>query len=108
MRAWPVLLRDGAMAQGCHSVLHLAGRLVSEGHDQDITRPHDARREPVRHATRDDTRLAAARAGEDAQRAGGDRHGLALGRIQIGQQVVGVGERHPVIVAVSAYSTVIG
>jgi hypothetical protein len=60
---------------------HLAGRLVGEGHREDARREHVLVHDQVRHAVRDDARLAAARAREDHQRALGVEHGLALRRV---------------------------
>ena len=87
---------------------HLAGGLVGERDDQNVAWPDHARGERVTDAPRDDPRLAAARAGQDAQRPGRDEDSLALGRIEVGQEVVGVVAGHPVIVVGRAASAVIG
>ena len=87
---------------------HLAGGLVGERDDQDVAWPDDAGGERVADASRDDPRLAAARAGQDAQRPGRDEDGLALGRIEVGEEGVRVAVRHPAIVARTAAPAVIG
>ena len=80
---------DTRLAERRQARPHLAGGLVGERDDQHVARPDDARRERVGDPPRDDPRLAAARAGQDAQRAGRDRDGLALGRIEVGEEGVG-------------------
>ena len=100
--------RHAAVSERGEPAGHLAGGLVGEGDDEHVARSDDARCERVRDPPRDDPCLAAARAGEDAQRPGRDQDGFALGRIEVGQEVVGVGGWHPAIVAGSAYSPVIG
>ena len=99
--------RDARLAERRESRPHLAGGLVGERDDQHVARPDDAGRERVGDPSRDDPGLAAARAGQDAQRSGGDRDGLALGRIEVGQEVVGVGHGHRPIVAGRAAPAVI-
>ena len=100
--------RDARLAERRQPRPHLAGGLVGERDDQDVAWPDHAGGERVADASRDDPRLAAARAGQDAQRAGRDEDGLALGRIEVGQEVVGVAARHPAIVVGRAASAVIG
>ena len=94
--------RHAPVAERSQPTGHLAGSLVRERDDQDITWPHDPGRERIGDPARDDPCLAAARSGEDAQGTRRDRHGLALGRIEVGQEVVGVGERHPAILVAGA------
>ena len=101
---------------GCHARVtesrqapgHLARGLVGERHDEDVARPDDPCRESVCHAAGDDPRLAAPRAGEDAQRTRRDRDRLALGRIEVGQKGVRVWGWHRPIVAARAAPAVIG
>ncbi len=94
--------RDAAVPERGEPAGHLARGLVGERDDKDVARPHDPSRERIGHSSRDDPGLAAAGSGEDAQRAGGDRHGLALRRIEVGQEVVGVRDWHPAILAAGA------
>ena len=90
---------DAPVAEVRESPGHLPGRLVRERDDQHVARSDDLGRERVRDAPGDDPGLAAPGAGQDAQRPRGDRDGLALGRIEVGQEVVGVADWHPAIVA---------
>jgi hypothetical protein len=64
--------------------LHLFGGLVRERHRHDLVAFGFAQRQDVGDAARQNPRLAAARAGQDAQWAGRDQDGLALGRIEVG------------------------
>ena len=63
--------------------------------------------ERVGDPSRDDPRLATPRAGQDAQRSGRDPDRLALGRIEVGEEGVGVAVRHSAIVARTASPAVI-
>ena len=86
------------MPEGRQPAGHLAGGLVGEGDDKHVAGADDVGGEGVGDPPRDDPGLAAARTGEDAERPGRDHDGLALGRIEVGQEVVGVGGWHPAIV----------
>ncbi len=65
--------------------LHLASRLVGEGHCQDILRRHFAPTKQPGDALGDDPRLAGSGAGQDQQRPLGVLHRLALFLVQSGQ-----------------------
>ncbi len=86
---------DAPTARRCQSIAHLGGGLVRERHDEHIRRADRLRRERVRDPSCDHPRLARAGAGEDAHGPAdrGDR--LSLGRVQVGEQRVGVGGGHP-------------
>ena len=72
--------RHAAMAERGQPAGHLRRRLVRERDDQHVARPDDARRQRVGDAPRDHPGLAAARAGQDAQRPGRDRRRPRAGR----------------------------
>ena len=65
--------------------LHLARRLVGEGHRQDVARPGAAEIEDVGDARRQHARLAGAGAGQHQHRAVQRLHGFALLRIEVGE-----------------------
>src|SRR5690606_18282528 len=67
-----------AWDQTLEALAHLTGGLVGEGHRQDARGVHALVHHQVGDTVRDDARLAAARAGEDHQRALCVQHGLAL------------------------------
>ncbi len=91
--------RHAAMTQVGKASRHLPGRLVRERHHEDVARPDDAGRKCVRDAPGDDPGLAAPGARQDRQRPRRDRDRFALGWIEVGQEVVGVADWHPAIVA---------
>ena len=65
-----------------HPVAHLPGRLVGEGHGEDLVRPRLALMEQMREARRQHPRLAGAGAGEHEDRPVERLHGLPLRLIQ--------------------------
>ena len=69
------------------ALAHFAGGLVGERDGEDVAGTDALLQEPG-DAARDDTRLTAAGAGEDEQRTLEVSDGLALGRCQIGKQVI--------------------
>src|SRR5260221_10143568 len=91
--------RDARLAEGGQPPTHLGGSLVGKGDDQDVARAHDAGRQGVPDPSGNDSRLAGPRSGEDAQRTRGDRDGLALGRIEVGEKALWIARRHLPIVA---------
>ena len=99
--------RDAGVAQRCEPSPHLARRLVGERDDQHVTGPDDPAGQRVRHPARDDPGLAAAGTGQDAQWSRGDRDGFALGGIEVGQEVFGVGHGHRPILAARTAPAVI-
>ena len=82
--------------EGLDPLPHLAGGLVGEGDGQDVVRL-DALLQQVGDAAGDDAGLAAAGPGQDEQRSFEVRDGLALGRRQIGKQILGCALRHEFI-----------
>ncbi len=99
--------RDARLAERRESSPHLARRLVGERDDQHVAGPDDPARQRVGHPARDDAGLAAAGTGQDAQRSRGDRDGFALGWVEVGQEVAGVGHGHRPILAARAAPAVI-
>jgi hypothetical protein len=77
--------------QGFHAARHLLRRLVGEGDGDQVTRVDATYAEHVGDAVRDDARLAAAGAGKDEERTFGGEHGLALGGVQVVQEMLEVG-----------------
>jgi hypothetical protein len=69
--------------RGAHP--HLLGRLVGEGDGQDSLRRHAAVEREVRDPVGNDPRLPAAGAGQDQDRPGDGLYGLALARVEAGQ-----------------------
>ena len=67
---------------------HLSRRLVREGDREDLVRLRAVRADQVRHSVREDTRLSRAGTGDDEQRAVDVQDGLALGRIQAGEEII--------------------
>ena len=100
--------RHAGMPQRRQPAGHLGRGLVGERDDQHVAWPDHARGERIGHPTRDHPGLAAPCAGEDAQRPGCDRDSLPLVAVEIGQEVVGVMDRHLVIVAGTPAPPVIG
>ena len=78
------------------AALHLPGGLVREGDGEDLVRLHAAGGDEVRDAVREDARLPRAGAGDDEHRALGGEDGLALRRVQVGEVLLGGGDRHRV------------
>ena len=70
--------------QFADALLHFAGGFVGEGHAEDLAR-RNAALHHVRDAKRDHAGLARARAGQDQHRAANGFNGLALLRIERGQ-----------------------
>ena len=99
--------RHARLSEGRETSAHLARRLVRERDDEHVACPDDLGRECICDASRDDPGLAAPGSGEDAQRPGRDRDGLALGGIEVGQEVVGVADWHRAIVAANAAPAII-
>ena len=64
---------------------HLAGGLVREGDREDLVRFRADRVDQVRDAVGQDARLPRAGAGDDKQRSFRGEHGLALGRVEVGE-----------------------
>jgi hypothetical protein len=64
-----------------HARLHFARGFVGERNSENIIR-RDAAGDKMRNSTRNDARLARARAGENQHRTGGGFDGLALGWIE--------------------------
>ena len=91
--------RHASMTEVREPACHLACCLVRERDDQDVARADDLRGQRVGHPPRDHAGLAAAGPGQDAQRSVGDRDRLALGGIEVREEVVGVRGRHRAIVA---------
>jgi hypothetical protein len=75
-----------ARNKGLDALAHLAGGLVGEGDGEDVAGV-DAHAEQVGDAAGDDARLAAAGGGEDEQGPLGVEDGLALGLVEVGEQV---------------------
>ena len=67
---------------------HLAGGLVRERDREDLVRLHAVRADQVRDAVREHARLPRARAGDDEQRPVDVEHGLPLGRIEVGEELL--------------------
>jgi hypothetical protein len=75
-----------AADQFVHALSHLGGSFVGKSHRQDGFRHDTEALDQVRDAVGDDTRLAAARAGEDEQRALGGLDSLTLLRVELGEK----------------------
>jgi hypothetical protein len=75
-----------AEAERSQPLDHLAGRLVGEGHDEDLLRRHVARPDGIRGATADHPGLAGAGPREDCNRAGHGFRRLALTGVQVGDE----------------------
>ena len=71
---------------------HLPGRLVGEGDRQDLLGAHPAGGDDVGDAMGQHPGLAAAGPSEDQEGAVRGRHRLALGRVEGGEQRIGVGD----------------
>ncbi len=80
---------DARVAQGGHALDHLAGRLVGEGHQQDLIGRRDAGLDGVGGTPADHPRLARAGPSQDGQRTTRDPDGLALSLVEVGQQALG-------------------
>src|SRR4051794_5574794 len=100
--------RHTAMPESGQPSSHLACSLVGERDDENVARPDDARRERIRDPARDHPGLATARAGQDAERPAGRDDCLALSRIEVVQEVVGIRQWHAAILARATYLPVIG
>jgi hypothetical protein len=70
------------------ALAHLLGRLVRERDREDLVRARHPRALEVGDPVRQHARLAGTRAGEDQQRALAVRDGVALGRVEAGEQVL--------------------
>ena len=87
--------RDERRADACredqvlHAPPHLLGRLVREGHRQEVPRVHALDADQVRDAMGDDARLPAAGPGHDEHGPRRRRHGVALGRVQEAEDAFG-------------------
>ena len=66
---------------------HLSRGLVGERDREDLVRPHAVRADQVSDAMREHAGLPGARTGDDEQRAVDVQDGLALGRIEVGEEV---------------------
>jgi hypothetical protein len=66
---------------------HLTGGFVGERDRHDVARRNLANLDEIGHAVRQHARLAGTRAGQHQHRAVGRFHGLALLRVQVGEQV---------------------
>ena len=71
---------------------HLARRLVRERHDEDLVRRDVARGNGVGRAAADDAGLAGARAGDDRDGSVDRANRLELGRVQVGEEPIRLGE----------------
>ena len=81
----------GHVAQeGDDTVAHLARRLIREGDGDDAIGVNVLMGDEVGDAVRDDARFAAARPGQDQQRALGVLDGILLGGIKVAQDLHGV------------------
>ena len=87
---------DGRQAERTQTRDHLAGRLVGERDDEDPPRVHGARRDRVGDPVADHARLAGPGARVHDKRPTRDPDGLDLGRIQAGEERLGVEVGHPV------------
>ncbi len=81
-----------ALPAGCHALPHLVGGLVGEGDRQNAGTRDAVRFHQVRHAVRDDARLAAAGAGQQQERSFDVRDGSLLLRIQALKKIHGGGD----------------
>ena len=75
-------LGEGALEELCGPGEHLLGGLAGEGEEQDVFRVHPLFFHQVGQAVDQGAGLAAARAGDDQDRALGGGDGLVLGRVQ--------------------------
>ena len=89
-RAEPGHALDGLADQQADAHLHLARRLVGEGHREDLRGKGAAGGEDMGDARRQHTRLAGAGAGEHQNRSLGSFDGKALLRVEAGE-IVGCG-----------------
>ena len=70
------------------ALAHLAGRLVRERDREDLVRPDAVGPDQVRHPVGEHPGLPRARAGDDEQRAVDVEDGLALGRVEVGEELL--------------------
>ena len=100
--AWKVriqIARATGPSRSLEPLAHLAGGLVREGDREDLVRLHAAGVDQVRDAVGEHARLARAGAGDDEQRAFGREDGLPLGRVQVGEVLLGRRDGHPPMLA---------
>ncbi len=82
---------------------HLSRGLVRERDREDLVRPHAVRADQVSDPVREHAGLPGARSGDDEERAVDVQNGLALGRIEVGEEVfVGRDAHASMLAAVSA------
>jgi hypothetical protein len=86
---------DARQTERAQARCHLAGGLVGERDDEDPPRVRGAGRDRVGNPVADDARLAGAGTGVHDKRAARDPDGLDLGRIQAGEERLGIGGDHP-------------
>ena len=94
--------RDPGPTERGEPLAHLAGGLVGERDDERVRRRDRPRLDRIGHPARDRPGLAGPGAGQDADRAGRREDRLALGRIEVREEVRGEVE-HPVIVDAQAH-----
>ena len=89
----------GVAEEPLEPVAHLPRRAVRERDREDLVRLHARRGEQVGDAVGQDAGLARARAGDDEQRPLRVEDGLALGRVQVGEVGLGLGDGHQPMLA---------
>ena len=94
----------GAAEHPLEPLPHLGRRLVRERDREDLVRLHAVRADQVGDAMGEDARLPRAGAGDDEERPLDVEHSLALGRIQVGEELVVRSDGHASMLAAASGS----